>query len=153
MSIAPLSLQRRLLTLSACAPVIYRGEPLVAPPEHSWKLISSQTYDPTIEDAYRKQLVVDNKMCFVEVIDTAGQGTCLAIHRLPCPRLSRIYTEEYATLRDQWVRYDSYVLIMHRFMLNRLPFSGRGRALFLSIPLPRDQHSTVWRYSARRCVK
>ncbi|TRM60101.1 ras protein [Schizophyllum amplum] len=43
------------------------------------------TYDPTIEDAYRKQLVVDNKMCFVEVIDTAGQ-------------------EEYATLRDQWVR-------------------------------------------------
>nr|AAF73473.1 Ras1p [Schizophyllum commune] len=43
-----------------------------------------ETYDPTIEDAYRKQLVVDNKMCFVEVIDTAGQ-------------------EEYATLRDQWV--------------------------------------------------
>lgn len=44
-----------------------------------------ETYDPTIEDAYRKQLVVDNRMCFVEVIDTAGQ-------------------EEYATLRDQWVR-------------------------------------------------
>ncbi|KAL5525450.1 hypothetical protein ACEPAF_9326 [Sanghuangporus sanghuang] len=43
------------------------------------------TYDPTIEDAYRKQLVVDNRMCFVEVIDTAGQ-------------------EEYCTLRDQWVR-------------------------------------------------
>jgi len=44
-----------------------------------------ETYDPTIEDAYRKQLVVDNRMCFVEVIDTAGQ-------------------EEYATLRNQWVR-------------------------------------------------
>jgi len=44
-----------------------------------------ETYDPTIEDAYRKQFVVDNRMCFVEVIDTAGQ-------------------EEYATLRDQWVR-------------------------------------------------
>lgn len=44
-----------------------------------------ETYDPTIEDAYRKQLIVDNRMCFVEVIDTAGQ-------------------EEYATLRDQWVR-------------------------------------------------
>ncbi|KAF8213439.1 ras protein [Mycena galopus ATCC 62051] len=43
------------------------------------------TYDPTIEDAYRKQFVVDSRMCFVEVIDTAGQ-------------------EEYATLRDQWVR-------------------------------------------------
>ncbi|KAF5368321.1 hypothetical protein D9758_002345 [Tetrapyrgos nigripes] len=45
----------------------------------------ASTYDPTIEDAYRKQLIVDNRMCFVEVIDTAGQ-------------------EEYATLRDQWVR-------------------------------------------------
>lgn len=44
-----------------------------------------ETYDPTIEDAYRKQLLVDHKMCFVEVIDTAGQ-------------------EEYSTLRDQWVR-------------------------------------------------
>jgi len=43
----------------------------------SWHLSDSfltQTYDPTIEDAYRKQLVVDNRMCFVEVIDTAGQG-------------------------------------------------------------------------------
>lgn len=34
-----------------------------------------QTYDPTIEDAYRKQVLVDNRMCFVEVIDTAGQGS------------------------------------------------------------------------------
>lgn len=44
-----------------------------------------ETYDPTIEDAYRKQALVDDRMCFIEVIDTAGQ-------------------EEYATLRDQWVR-------------------------------------------------
>jgi len=44
-----------------------------------------ETYDPTIEDAYRKQALIDDRMCFIEVIDTAGQ-------------------EEYATLRDQWVR-------------------------------------------------
>jgi GTPase KRas protein len=36
-------------------------------------------YDPTIEDAYRKQLVVDGQMCFVEVIDTAGQGKQLLL--------------------------------------------------------------------------
>jgi small GTP-binding protein len=41
-----------------------------------------ETYDPTIEDAYRKQLVVDNRMCFVEVIDTAGQGECSFIYRV-----------------------------------------------------------------------
>lgn len=40
---------------------------------------AEQTYDPTIEDAYRKQLVVDNRMCFVEVIDTAGQGVSSSI--------------------------------------------------------------------------
>jgi GTPase KRas protein len=34
----------------------------------------AQTYDPTIEDAYRKQFIVDNRVCFVEVIDTADQG-------------------------------------------------------------------------------
>jgi GTPase KRas protein len=33
-----------------------------------------QTYDPKIEDSYRKQLVIDSKLCCVEVIDTAGQG-------------------------------------------------------------------------------
>jgi len=40
---------------------------------------SFQTYDPTIEDAYRKQLVVDNRMSFVEVIDTAGQGALVQL--------------------------------------------------------------------------
>jgi GTPase KRas protein len=53
-----------------------------------------ETYDPTIEDAYRKQLVVDNKMAFVEVIDTAGQ-------------------EEYATLRDQWVREGQAFILVY----------------------------------------
>ncbi|KAJ7343065.1 ras protein [Mycena albidolilacea] len=44
------------------------------------------SYDPTTEEVgTRKQLVLDNRMCYVELIDTAGQ-------------------EEHATLRDQWVR-------------------------------------------------
>ncbi|KAF8146134.1 ras protein [Mycena galopus ATCC 62051] len=54
----------------------------------------AQTYDPTIEDAYRKQFVVDNRMCFVEVIDTAGQ-------------------EEYAILRDQWVREGQAFILVY----------------------------------------
>ena len=62
-----------------------------------------QTYDPTIEDAYRKSIMVDNKMCFIEVIDTAGQGEkiyVLGAYLIFTP----IQLEEYATLRDQWVR-------------------------------------------------
>ena len=33
-----------------------------------------QTYDPTIEDSYRKQVVIDEQPCVLEVLDTAGQG-------------------------------------------------------------------------------
>jgi len=64
-----------------------------------------QTYDPTIEDAYRKQLLVDNRMCFVEVIDTAGQGEPVFHSELPVLQSHvDLSAEEYATLRDQWVR-------------------------------------------------
>ena len=44
-----------------------------------------ETYDPTIEDSYRKQVVIDQQACIIEVLDTAGQ-------------------EEYTALRDQWIR-------------------------------------------------
>jgi len=44
-----------------------------------------ESCDPTIEDSYQIQLLVDNRPCFIEVIDTAG-------------------AEEYETLRDQWIR-------------------------------------------------
>ncbi|KAJ3162840.1 Ras GTPase ras2 [Geranomyces michiganensis] len=48
-------------------------------------LLFALTYDPTIEDSYRKQVVIDDQPCILEVLDTAGQ-------------------EEYTALRDQWIR-------------------------------------------------
>jgi len=62
-----------------------------------------ETYDPTIEDAYRKQLVVDDRMCFVEVIDTAGQ-------------------EEYVALRDQWVKEGQGFILVYS-IASRASFS------------------------------
>ncbi|EXJ88696.1 Ras family, other [Capronia coronata CBS 617.96] len=44
-----------------------------------------ESYDPTIEDSYRKQVMIDKHACMLEVLDTAGQ-------------------EEYTALRDQWIR-------------------------------------------------
>ncbi|OMJ08040.1 Ras-like protein 2 [Smittium culicis] len=32
-----------------------------------------KSYDPTIEDSYRKQMVIDEIPCVLEVLDTAGQ--------------------------------------------------------------------------------
>lgn len=44
-----------------------------------------EEYDPTIEDFYRKQCVVDGIVCFLDILDTAGQS-------------------EYTVLRDQYMR-------------------------------------------------
>jgi len=42
-------------------------------------------YDPTIEDAYRKQINVDGEVCMLNILDTAGQ-------------------DEYSAMRDQYMR-------------------------------------------------
>merc|ERR1719382_1624053 len=53
----------------------------------------SEEYDPTIEDSYRKQVLIDNEPALLDVLDTAGQ-------------------EEYASLQDQWIREgDGYLIV------------------------------------------
>lgn len=37
-------------------------------------------YNPTIEDAYRKQVVIDWETCLLDLLDTAGQEECTAMH-------------------------------------------------------------------------
>ncbi|TIA87041.1 hypothetical protein E3P99_03440 [Wallemia hederae] len=53
-----------------------------------------ETYDPTIEDSYRKQVVLDDSPALLEVLDTAGQ-------------------EEYTALRDQWIREGEGFLLVY----------------------------------------
>ncbi|TKY88455.1 hypothetical protein EX895_002443 [Sporisorium graminicola] len=53
----------------------------------------ADTCDPTIEDCYRKQTVIDDDPCMFEVLDTAGQP-------------------QFAVLRDQWIRYGDAFLIV-----------------------------------------
>ncbi|PWZ01307.1 putative RSR1-GTP-binding protein [Testicularia cyperi] len=40
------------------------------------------TYDPTIEDTYRKLLVIDGQQCLVEILDTAGTEQFMALKEL-----------------------------------------------------------------------
>jgi len=52
-----------------------------------------EMYDPTIEDSYRKQMVIDDDAVLLEILDTAGQ-------------------EELTALRDQWIRgAEGYILV------------------------------------------
>jgi len=59
-------------------------------------------YDPTIEDSYRKQVKIDNKICFLDILDTAGQ-------------------EEYSAMRDQYMRNGQGFIIVYS-ILNRATF-------------------------------
>ncbi|CAJ0753981.1 21126_t:CDS:2 [Entrophospora sp. SA101] len=74
-------------------------------------LLTVETYDPTIEDSYRKQVVIDDQPCVLEVLDTAGQ-------------------EEYTALRDQWIRDGEGFLLV---------YSISSRSTFERVERFRDQ--------------
>ena len=59
-------------------------------------------YDPTIEDSYRKQVKIDDKICFLDILDTAGQ-------------------EEYSAMRDQYMRTGQGFIIVYS-ILDRTTF-------------------------------
>lgn len=40
------------------------------------------TYDPTIEDTFRKTIPIDGQDCLVEILDTAGADTFVALKEL-----------------------------------------------------------------------
>lgn len=61
-----------------------------------------EDYDPTIEDSYRKQVVVNDDTYMLEVLDTAGQ-------------------EEFSAMRDQWFRSGDAFLIVYS-ITNRSSF-------------------------------
>jgi GTPase KRas protein len=52
-----------------------------------------ENHDPSIEDSYRKQAVIDGEVCNLDILDTAGQ-------------------EEYTAMRDQYMRHgDGFLLV------------------------------------------
>mmetsp|Transcript_7978 Transcript_7978/g.20107 ORF Transcript_7978/g.20107 Transcript_7978/m.20107 type:complete len:197 (+) Transcript_7978:479-1069(+) len=51
-------------------------------------------YDPTIESSYRRQIQVDDSVCMLEILDTAGQ-------------------QEYTALLSQWITYGDAFLLLY----------------------------------------
>ncbi|XP_071491088.1 ras-related protein R-Ras2-like [Diadema antillarum] len=59
-------------------------------------------YDPTIEDSYTKQCVIDNIVCKLDILDTAGQ-------------------DEFSAMREQYMRTgDGFLLVFS--LINRTSF-------------------------------
>ncbi len=53
-----------------------------------------EEYDPTIEDSYRKSVVIDETACLLDILDTAGQ-------------------EEFSSMQDQWMREGQAFLVVY----------------------------------------
>ncbi|KAG0214121.1 Ras GTPase [Mortierella sp. GBA30] len=53
-----------------------------------------EVYDPTIEDSYRKQCVIDDEVALLNILDTAGQ-------------------EEYSAMREQYLRIGEGFLLVY----------------------------------------
>jgi len=51
-------------------------------------------YDPTIEDSYRKQVMIDDESALLDILDTAGQ-------------------EEFSSMQDQWMRDGKGFLLVY----------------------------------------
>ncbi|KYQ96777.1 Ras GTPase [Tieghemostelium lacteum] len=72
-------------------------------------------YDPTIEDSYRKQCVIDEVASILDILDTAGQ-------------------EELSAMRDQWIRScESFIIV----------YSVTSRTSFDQVALFKEQISRV----------
>ena len=59
-------------------------------------------YDPTIEESYRKQVIVDGDTCLLDILDTAGQ-------------------EEYSAMREQYLRTGQGFMLVYA-ITNRSSF-------------------------------
>jgi GTPase KRas protein len=54
-------------------------------------------YDPTIEDSYRKQVMIDDETALLDILDTAGQ-------------------EEFSSMQDQWMRDGQGFLLVYNIV-------------------------------------
>jgi len=80
-----------------------------------------ESYDPTIEDYYRKQIHLDNKSYFVDILDTAGQEEYSAMRNLYYKAgngfiivydiTNRKSFYEVSEIREQILRHRSHVPI------------------------------------------
>ncbi|KAJ6467140.1 ras protein [Mycena vitilis] len=80
------------------------------------------TYEATIEDAYRKEIAVDNRACLLEVIDTAGH-------------------DEHQSLHDQWVQTGQGFAIV--FSITSQASFARVKTLYESVRRSKQESITM----------
>ncbi|KAJ3425670.1 ras-like protein [Anaeramoeba flamelloides] len=89
-----------------------------------------EKYDPTIEESYRKDVMVDEQAVTLEILDTAGQ-------------------EEYTSIRDRYLRkQDGFACV---FSLTSKATVGEVKRAFLHIRRVKDEDEIVGVLIANKC--
>ncbi|KAI9832147.1 MAG: Ras- protein rsr1 [Sarea resinae] len=106
-----------------------------------------ESYDPTIEDSYRKQIEVDGRQCVLEILDTAGTEQFTAMRELYMKSgqgfllvfsiTSASSFSELSELRDQIIRIKEdenvpLVIVGNKSDLNENRAVSRNEAFMLS---------------------
>lgn len=81
-------------------------------------------YDPTIEDSYRKQVMVDDETALLDILDTAGQ-------------------EEFSSMQDQWMRDGKGFLLVYNITARYDPAYWRRARTGLTRALSRNTFDEV----------
>ncbi|KAJ5067877.1 ras-like protein rasb [Anaeramoeba ignava] len=125
-------------------------------------------YDPTIEETYRKQVVVDAKTYVLNILDTAGQEDYSAMREqymrtgegflLVYSIISETSFSEIEDLRDQIVRVKDQsifpmVLAGNKYDLNddRIIESKRGEELAKTFQCPFIETSAKTKHNVEEC--
>jgi len=101
-------------------------------------MLTEHSFWLTTECVWLKLLILQAKVCQLYQFQFSPSHVCS--------------TEDYATLRDQWVRSVSSPLIRRpRILMCVLSSLVKVKVSFLSIRSPQDQHSNALRYFASLC--
>ncbi|KAI8062816.1 ras family-domain-containing protein [Gilbertella persicaria] len=87
-------------------------------------------YDPTIEDSYRKQCVIDEETALLDILDTAGQ-------------------EEYSAMREQYMRNGEGFLLVYS-ITSRMSFEEIG-TFYQQISRVKDKNRFPMVLVANKC--
>lgn len=120
-------------------------------------------YDPTIEDSYRKQCVIDEEVALLDILDTAGQevaallGADLFRFFQVFTRVARQPPQEYSAMREQYMRTgEGFLLVFSIADRNRLGLKSPFLSLFRVLPtFPPPTLPALRRFKAsthRSCV-
>ena len=80
-----------------------------------WRFSFVDEYDPTIEDSYRKQVVIDAETCLLDILDTAGQEEYRSVRKCDqsYPGCYKFYRSEVQVRQRAIMRHACWISFLN----------------------------------------